>query len=97
MSIQLLKGKQERMKSLKRVATYVTEVTDKKHRYQTFLQHSITSPPHLRRRKPNQLPSNPRVVKSLSAEPKMEDRDKSPSLIKVSNLSYHLWWSSHFI
>jgi len=83
MSVSQLEGKKKR-KSLKRVSTYIPEVADKKYRYQTFLQNSITSPPHLRRRKPNQLPSLPRPVKSLSFQTveKMETRNKSPSLSK---------------
>jgi len=83
MSVSQLEGKKKR-KSLKRVTTYIPEVADKKYRYQTFLQNSITSPPHLRRRKPNQLPSLPRPVKSLSFQTveKMETRNKSPSLSK---------------
>jgi len=74
----------KKRKALKRVSTYIPEVADKKYRYQTFLQNSITSPPHLRRRKPNQLPSVPRPVKSLSfpTVEKMETRSKSPSLSK---------------
>jgi len=83
MSIKQLEEKRKR-KALKRVSTYIPEVADKKYRYQTFLQNSITSPPHLRRRKPNQLPSLPRPVKSLSfpTVEKMETRSKSPSLAK---------------
>jgi len=83
MSITQLEEKRKR-KALKRVSTYIPEVADKKYRYQTFLQNSITSPPHLRRRKPNQLPSLPRPVKSLSfpTVEKMETRSKSPSLAK---------------
>eukprot|EP00091_Calanus_sinicus_P015890 TRINITY_DN3486_c0_g1_i1.p1 TRINITY_DN3486_c0_g1~~TRINITY_DN3486_c0_g1_i1.p1 ORF type:complete len:336 (+),score=48.82 TRINITY_DN3486_c0_g1_i1:281-1288(+) len=75
---------QKKRKSLKRVSSYIPEVADKKYRYQTFLQNSITSPPHLRRRKPNQLPSLPRPAKSLSfpTTEKMETRNKSPSLSK---------------
>eukprot|EP00090_Calanus_glacialis_P046773 TRINITY_DN9347_c0_g1_i1.p1 TRINITY_DN9347_c0_g1~~TRINITY_DN9347_c0_g1_i1.p1 ORF type:complete len:406 (-),score=90.70 TRINITY_DN9347_c0_g1_i1:186-1403(-) len=74
----------KKRKSLKRVSTYIPEVADKKYRYQTFLQNSITSPPHLRQRKPNQLPTVPRPVKSLSfpTTEKMETRNKSPSLSK---------------
>jgi len=74
----------KRRKARKRVTTYIPEVADKKYRYQTFLQNSITSPPHLRRRKANQLPSIPRPVKSLSfpTVDKMETRNKSPSLSK---------------
>ena len=85
MSITQLEEKRKK-KALKRVSTYIPEVADKKYRYQTFLQNSITSPPHLRRRKPNQLPSLPRPVKSLSfpTVEKMETRSKSPSLAKVS-------------
>jgi len=79
MLLSHLEGK-KKMRSLKRVITYIPEVADKKYRYQTFLQNSITSPPHLRRRKPNQLPSNPKPVKSLSE--KMETRNKSPNLAK---------------
>jgi len=83
MSITQLEEKRKK-KALKRVSTYIPEVADKKYRYQTFLQNSITSPPHLRRRKPNQLPSLPRPVKSLSfpTVEKMETRSKSPSLAK---------------
>jgi len=79
MLLSHLEGK-KKMRSLKRVITYIPEVSDKKYRYQTFLQNSITSPPHLRRRKPNQLPSNPKPAKSLSE--KMETRNKSPNLAK---------------
>lgn len=83
MSLTQLEGKKKR-KALKRVSTYIPEVADKKYRYQTFLQNSITSPPHLRRRKPNQLPSLPRPVKTLSFPnlEKMETRSKSPSIAK---------------
>jgi len=83
MSITQFEEKRKR-KALKRVSTYIPEVADKKYRYQTFLQNSITSPPHLRRRKPNQLPSLPRPIKSLSfpTVEKMETRSKSPSLAK---------------
>jgi len=79
-----LENKKKR-KSRQRLTTYIPEVADKKYRYQTFLQNSITSPPHLRRRKPNQLPSIPRPVKSLSfpTAEKMETRNKSPSLSKT--------------
>eukprot|EP00092_Neocalanus_flemingeri_P013111 GFUD01014128.1.p1 GENE.GFUD01014128.1~~GFUD01014128.1.p1 ORF type:complete len:196 (-),score=44.09 GFUD01014128.1:138-725(-) len=81
MSVSNLEDKKRR-KSRLRVTTYIPEIADKKYRYQTFLQNSITSPPHLRRRKPNQLPSIPRPVKSLSFPTKMETRNKSPSLSK---------------
>jgi len=79
-----LENKKKR-KSRQRLTTYIPEVADKKYRYQTFLQNSITSPPRLRRRKPNQLPSIPRPVKSLSfpTAEKMETRNKSPSLSKT--------------
>ena len=85
MFVSHLEEKKKR-KSRQRVTTYIPEIADKKYRYQTFLQNSITSPPHLRRRKPNQLPSIPRPVKSLSfpTAEKMETRNKSPSLSKVN-------------
>merc|ERR1712025_50256 len=74
----------KKRKALKRVSTYIPEVADKKYRYQTFLQNSITSPPHLRRRKPNQLPaapprSSPRTIPPLE---KMETRNKTLNLFK---------------
>jgi len=76
-------------KGRKRVSTFVPEVADKKYRYQTFLQSSITSPPHLRRRKPSQLPAvPPKVAKALSFPTftpplgRMETRKKSPSMAK---------------
>jgi len=63
-------------KAKKRINTYIPEISDKKYRYRSFLQNSITSPPHLRRRKPGQISKVPRPVKSLSA----------PSAIKALNL-----------
>jgi len=69
------------------VVTYVPDIGDKKYRYQTFLQNTITSPPHLRRRKPNQLPSapppprsSPRTIPPLE---KMETRNKTLNLFKT--------------
>ena len=67
------------------VVTYVPDIADKKYRYQTFLQNTITSPPHLRRRKPNQLPSapprsSPRTIPPLE---KMETRNKTLNLFKT--------------
>lgn len=64
--------------------TYIPDIADKKYRYQTFLQNTITSPPHLRRRKPNQLPtapprSSPRTIPPLE---KMETRNKTLNLFK---------------
>jgi len=66
------------------VVTYIPDIADKKYRYQTFLQNTITSPPHLRRRKPNQLPtapprSSPRTIPPLE---KMETRNKTLNLFK---------------
>jgi len=75
----------KRRKGQKRVASYIPEVADKKFRYQTFLQSSITSPPHLRRRMPPQVaPSLPKPVKALSfpLETRMGTRSKSPSIAK---------------
>merc|ERR1711874_631094 len=65
-----------RRKARKRINTYIPEISDKKYRYRSFLQNSITSPPHLRRRKPGQISKVPRPVKSLS----------TPSPIKALNL-----------
>jgi len=67
--------------------SYVPEISDKKYRYQTFLQTNITSPPHLRRRKPNQLPSLPprQGLRTISLPPpeKMETRKKSVNMMKT--------------
>ena len=55
------------------------------YRYQTFLQNTVTSPPHLRTRKQNQLPSLPPRASTRSvAAPveKMETRNKSLNLFR---------------
>ena len=73
-----LENLRKRKKS--RSITHIPEISDKKYRYQTFLQSSITSPPHLRRRKPNQLPTLPprQGLRTFSIPPpeKMETRKK---------------------
>lgn len=85
---------QKKRKGQKRPNIYIPEVSDKKIRYQNFLQTSIVSPPHLRRRKPSQLPSAPpKPVKAHSfpestfALPspveKMETRNKTPNFAKL--------------
>jgi len=89
---------QKKRKGKKRVNIYVPEIADKKYRHQTFLRTIIVSPPHLRRRKPNQLPSvPPKPTKSLSFPgtalftvpspvDKMGTRNKSPSLAKLGQI-----------
>ena len=76
-----------RKRKKSRSITYIPEISDKKYRYQTFLQSSITSPPHLRRRKPNQLPSLPprQGLRTISLPPpeKMETRKKTVNLMKT--------------
>jgi len=70
-----------------RSITQIPEISDKKYRYQTFLQSTITSPPHLRRRKPNQLPSLPprQGLRTISLPPpeKMETRKKTVNMMKT--------------
>lgn len=41
----------KRRRNLKRISSYVPEVSDKKLRYQSYLQNSLFSPPHLRKRR----------------------------------------------
>jgi len=76
-----------RKRKKSRSITYIPEISDKKYRYQTFLQSSITSPPHLRRRKPNQLPSLPprQGLRTISLPPpeKMETRKKTVNMMKT--------------
>lgn len=67
------------------VISYIPDISDKKYRHQTFLQNTVTSPPHLRRRKPNQLPnlpprSSPRTIPPME---KMETRNKTLNLFKT--------------
>jgi len=78
----------EELRNMKQhcLVTYVPDIADKKYRYQTFLQSTINSPPHLRTRKPNQLPSglptsrsSPRNIQPLE---KMETRNKAINLFK---------------
>lgn len=75
-----------RKRKKSRSITQIPEISDKKYRYQTFLQSSITSPPHLRTRKPNQLPSLPprQGLRTFSLPPpeKMETRKKTVNLMK---------------
>ena len=76
-----------RKRKKSRSITQIPEISDKKYRYQTFLQSSITSPPHLRRRKPNQLPSLPprQGLRTISLPPpeKMETRKKTVNMMKT--------------
>jgi len=71
------------------VVSYVPDPVDKRiaggYRYQTFLQNTVTSPPHLRTRKQNQLPTLPPRASTRSvAAPveKMETRNKSLNLFR---------------
>jgi len=81
-------AKIEELRNMKQhsLVTYVPDIADKKYRYQTFLQSTINSPPHLRTRKPNQLPSgaptsrsSPRNIQPLE---KMETRNKAINMFK---------------
>lgn len=84
------KSRIEKLRKRKRTRrpTHIPDISDKKYRYQTFLQSNTTSPPHLRRRKPNQLPSVPtrqtglRTV-SLPPPEKMETRKKTMNMMKT--------------
>ena len=66
------------------VVTYIPDISDKKLRYQTFLQNTITSPPRLRNRKTNQLPVLPprSSTRTIPAPEKMETRNKTLGLFK---------------
>ena len=79
--------KLRRRKKSRSISHIIPEISDKKYRYQTFLQSTITSPPHLRRRKPNQLPSLPprQGLRTISLPPpeKMETRKKTVNLMKT--------------
>ena len=64
--------------------TYIPDISDKKLRYQTFLQNTITSPPRLRNRRSNQLPVLPPRVstRNIPAPEKMETRNKSLGMFR---------------
>ena len=66
------------------VVTYIPDISDKKLRYQTFLQNTITSPPRLRNRRSNQLPVLPPRVstRNIPAPEKMETRNKSLGMFR---------------
>merc|ERR1712012_255079 len=69
------------------VVSYIPDLSDRKRGYQTFnfLQNTVTSPPHLRQRKPNQLPSLPPRSSPRTLPPieKMETRNKTLNLFKT--------------
>ena len=66
------------------VVTYIPDISDKKLRYQTFLQNTVTSPPRLRNRKSNQLPVLPprASTRNIPAPEKMETRNKSLGMFR---------------
>ena len=66
------------------VVTYIPDISDKKLRYQTFLQNTVTSPPRLRNRRSNQLPVLPprASTRNIPAPEKMETRNKSLGMFR---------------
>ena len=66
------------------VVTYIPDISDKKLRYQTFLQNTITSPPRLRNRRSNQLPVLPprASTRNIPAPEKMETRNKTLGMFR---------------
>ena len=66
------------------VVTYIPDISDKKLRYQTFLQNTVTSPPRLRNRRANQLPVLPprASTRNIPAPEKMETRNKTLGMFR---------------
>jgi len=78
----LVVDRRRTLRKTSRVLTYVPEISDRKFRYQTFLQNSLSSPPHLRRRTREQQASTPPAPRHATPD-RMETRNKTAKLDKT--------------
>ena len=79
----LVVDRRRTLRKTSRVLTYVPEISDRKFRYQTFLQNSLSSPPHLRRRTREQQAATPPAPRHATPD-RMETRNKTAKLDKVT-------------
>ena len=92
----LVVDRRRTLRKTSRVLTYVPEISDRKFRYQTFLQNSLSSPPHLRRRTREQQASTPPAPRHATPD-RMETRNKTAKLDKVTPTQFDTCYLSWLI